>query len=281
MIKINGNKLLTEKYPNQETKVKDFVGGINVQKPIVEFKYENDGDLVQLMMLKKRLDETGRSAELFIWYMPYSRMDREIPGKDGEPGDLFTLKYITEFIGQLGFDKVTVMEPHSKKTVELFKQNGVNVQDIYPTKDWIKQFVKDGVIAEHDHVVFPDAGAQARYADLDLPNILTFDKKRNPQTGRIEGIYLKDGQRVYKGSNAIILDDLCSYGGTFMGSGGVLKQEGVKKVDLMVAHLEDSVLNGKMLNDDSPIDTVYASDSIFTGSHPKIQKLELDIERYV
>ncbi|MCL2756362.1 MAG: hypothetical protein FWE45_04930 [Firmicutes bacterium] len=358
MIKVAGNELISEQFPNKETKLKDFVGGIvipiemsysgdynelvklmftkkhlddvgirssldidlgqcndadnhagkfirdlgfeNIKNipqgfeeqissvPLIDqvqvtqnapnhsqidFKYTNDADLVSLFGIKRQMDELGLGADLVIHYMPYSRMDREIGGKDGEPGDLFTLKYMTDFIASLEFDKVTVVEPHSQKTVDLFKENGVNIEDVYPTKEWITQFVEEGRLGENDHIVFPDKGAWERYSDLDLPNVIALSKTRDPQTGQITNMFIDHGQ-VNEGSNAIIVDDLCSKGGTFAWAGKIMKDAGVNQVDLMVAHTEDSILRGKLLEQDSPITNVYTSRSIFTGDHPNIKILD-------
>jgi len=268
MLKINGKTIVTEKYPNNETKVKDFIGELETNEDLLELKYETDEDLIALMFTKKRLDEMDRKTKLFIWYMPYSRMDREIAG------DLFTLKYVCDFISTLNFEQVTVMEPHSHKTVDLFREFGVNVRDIYPVKDWVYEVMDDINFKPNDHIVYPDKGAKDRYADIALPNLLTFDKKRNPETGQIEGIELEDGT-VNQDSSCIIIDDLCSRGGTFMGVGKTLKENGAKNVSLLVAHCEDAIFDGGILKEDSPIDMVYTSNSILTGTHPGIKTLTL------
>jgi len=263
MIKINGVPIQTERFPNNETKYKDFAQNVKPADCLVELKFESDKDLIDLMFIKKRLDAIGKSSNLFVWYMPYSRMDRQIEG------DLFTLDYVTDFIAGLGFKKVTVMEPHSRATMDLFKKHGQNAQDVYPTKDWIKNMPAD-------HVVYPDGGAQQRYADVELENIVAFKKTRDPQTGRILRIEHDYGD-VTKRSKCIILDDLCSKGGTFIGVGDTLKTMGAERVDLMVAHCEETIFDGDILKNGSPIDTVYTSDSILVGEHPKIKKLNINV----
>lgn len=273
MIKVNGTPILTRQFPNRETKYKDFAQDVTTTKCLVELKYESDKDLIDVMFVKKRLDDLGKSSNLFVWYMPYSRMDRQIDG------DLFTLKYVSAFIASLGFKKVTVMEPHSKATVDLLRQHGVNAHDIYPTKDWARDVMLEEGFAPCDHIVYPDKGAQARYADMMLQNILTFDKIRDSQTGKIQRISLATGS-VNKHSKCIILDDICAKGGTFMGVGDILKTNGASKVILLVAHCEDTIFDGDILKADSPIDGVYTSDSILTKSHPKIKKLNLRSDCY-
>lgn len=269
MLTLNGTKLLTERFPNNETKVKDFADAIVIGRNILEFKYSSDEDLIALMFVKRRIDEFRVPCTLFIWYMPYSRMDRKIEG------DLFTLQYVTNFINWLGFEKVVVMEPHSEKTMNMLER----ATAVYPVGDWLAEVQKDVGFSEKDHVVFPDKGAAARYADSDYANICVLEKKRDPITGRIEDMHLKEG-KVNPGSKCIIIDDLCSKGGTFAWAGSILKDLGASEVYLVVSHCEETIFEGKLLTEDSPISKVYTSTSIMCKDHPNIKYMDVDVDRY-
>lgn len=269
MLILNGTKLLTERFPNNETKVKDFENAILDGQNVLEFKYTADSDLITLMFVKKRIDEFGVPCTLFVWYMPYSRMDRKIEG------DLFTLQYVCNFINWLNFAKVVVMEPHSGKTMELLER----ATAIYPVKDWLPKVQNEIGFTENDHVVFPDKGAAARYADSDYANICIMEKKRNPITGKIEDMRLKEGT-VNLGSKCIIIDDLCSKGGTFAWAGSILKALGASEVYLIVSHCEETIFDGKLLAEGSPISKVYASTSIMCKEHPNIEFMDVDVTNY-
>ena len=270
MLTLNGTKLLTERFPNNETKVKDFENSIIDGQNVLEFKYTTDADLVTLMFVKKRIDEFNVPCTLFVWYMPYSRMDRKIEG------DLFTLQYVCNFINWLNFAKIVVMEPHSGKTMELLER----ATAIYPVKDWLPEVQKEIGFTEQDHVVFPDKGAAARYADSDYANICIMEKKRNPITGNIEDMHLKEGT-VNPGSKCIIIDDLCSKGGTFAWAGSILKSLGANEVYLVVSHCEETIFDGKLLSEGSPISKVYTSTSIMCKEHPNIEFMDVDVNKYV
>ena len=269
MIKLNGKELLTERFPNNETKVKDFENSIIDGQNVLEFKYVTDADLVTLMFVKKRIDEFNVPCTLFVWYMPYSRMDRKIEG------DLFTLQYVCNFINWLNFAKVVVMEPHSGKTIELLER----VTAIYPVKDWLPKVQKEIGFTVNDHVVFPDKGAAARYADSDYANICIMEKKRNPITGHIEDMRLKEGT-VNPGAKCIIIDDLCSKGGTFAWAGSILKSLGASEIYLIVSHCEETIFDGKLLTEDSPISKVYTSTSIMSKQHLNIEFMDVDVTEY-
>lgn len=268
MIKLNGRKLRTEQFPNNETKVKDLESFIVEGENILEFKYSSDEDMTILLFAKKRLDELEVPCTLFVWYMPYSRMDRKIEG------DLFTLKYTCEFINDLNFIKVVVMEPHSDRTMQMLER----ATAVYPVKDWLPIVQEEIGFSENDHIVFPDKGAAARYADCDYENVCIMQKRRNPTTGDIEDMYLKEG-KVNPGSKCIIIDDLCSQGGTFSWASSILKSLGASEVYLIVSHCESTIFKGKLLTQDL-VSRIYTSKSIMGKKHPKIRYMTVDVKKY-
>ena len=266
MLKLNGREIATARFPNNETKVKDFEEHIKKEDNILEFKYFTDEDLLTLMFVKHCIDEAHAPCTLFVWYMPYSRMDRKIDG------DLFTLKYTCDFINWLQFTKVVVMEPHSEKTIQMLDR----VKPIYPVKDWVKA----EELPENVQIVFPDKGAAARYANSKYKNVCIMEKKRNPITGVIEDMHIKEGT-VIPGSKCIIIDDLCSKGGTFAWAGSILKEAGAVEVILVVSHCEKTIFEGSLLKENSPISKIYTSTSMMSKEHPKIKYMDVYVASYV
>jgi len=269
MILLNNHQIITEQFPNNETKIKDFDNQIQKDN-LVQFTYHDDGDLIRLMFVKQRLDEENVRVKLLINYMPYSRMDRKIEG------DLFTLKYICQFINNMKFEKVFVVEPHSHKTLDLLD----NSSAIYPAMDWLPEIMKELNFSEDDRIVFPDKGAAARYQDSGYKNVCIFEKTRNPETGRIENMVLKEGT-LPKGAKCIIVDDLCAAGGTFLWAGSILKEMGASDITLLVTHCEPTVFKGKLLDEDSPVNRMYTSTSMMNTQNSKINYITLNIENYV
>ena len=60
-----------------------------------------------------------------------------------------------------------------------------------------------------------------------------------------------------------------------MGVASDLKKRGAKKIILMVAHTEDTVFDGPLLSEGSPIDELYTSASILTKMSDKITIYEI------
>jgi ribose-phosphate pyrophosphokinase len=257
MIKIDGKEVEFKTFPNNETLFNhnslDAVHGWIPQQ--VQFKYESDWDLIKLAMLKDYLDTLNvKSADLVIYYMPYSRMDRS------ENGSPFTLKTIANFINRLNFPVVTVVEPHSDVTCALLDNSNpyyINYNLISAVK------TKVGFDDNIDYIVFPDAGAQKRYSKMPVKKPLVGFKHRNFETGKIESLEIvgqvdKVSPRPAK---AIIVDDLSSYGGTFVATADALREQGISEVYLLVAHAENSIFKGKLFEH---VDKVFTTDSILT-----------------
>lgn len=263
MIFLNGSKVKFGTFPNGET---SFDGNIKVVEGVnrVYLKYTSDADLIQLLFLKRHLDRCSTPVNLYITYMPYSRQDRV------EGASVFTLKYIAEFINALKFKAVLVVEPHSDVTMALLD----NADALYPTITLLPQVMMvTGFDVEKDYIFFPDAGAMKRYAGK-LENgeqFIVGVKQRNFATGRIDSLRIA-GTQDLTGRKVIIVDDLCSKGGTFAMSADKLKARGATQVFLLVAHCEETIFDGELLKDNSVVDMVYCTDSMLEG--------DVDWEKY-
>lgn len=251
MIKLNKEEVIFEKFPNKEMLLRKFKGNNNLLPPVIDFKYEDDSDLIKLMILSKSLKY---QCILNIMYMPYSRMDR------GSDGICFTLRYICEYINWLDFKEVNIYEPHSDVTTNILN----NSKAIFYTIDLFEEF-KDEINA--DYILFPDKGAYNRYNDMfakfNIP-IINGNKKRDFATSKIEELKIKAD--IKENSNIVIIDDLCSYGGTFILAANILKQKGANNIYLIITHAEESILKGK-IPESNLIKTVFTTNSIINKSN--------------
>lgn len=265
MIKLNGRALTLKTFPNGETLVNgdELLAYMAADNRIV-WKYREDGDLIKLMFVKSYLDARRASCSLTILYMPYSRMDRV------EGTSAFTLKYAASFINSLQFEAVTVIEPHSDVTLALLDRSTAE----YPTLQLLERVADEtGFDRGRDYLFFPDAGAQKRYGKVTGYKQLVGFKARDFQTGEIQSLDIV-GEMQAAPFKAIIVDDLCSYGGTFLRSAEKLKEIGAEKVYLLVAHCEKSVHKGKLL-ESGLVDMVFTTDTILDeAGHKKIRIFE-------
>lgn len=237
---------------------------------IITWLYDSDDELFQLIALTKHLKNRGCKVWLNLPYVPNARMDRV-----KNNNEVFTLKAFADTINWLGFEEVRISNPHSTVSEALFDRVYVDFECVYGD---VKRILKiETSLNPIDVLYFPDEGACKRYSDLlkvfNLPVAFGI-KKRDWKTGKIEGIDIA-GYDELKGKNILMVDDICSYGGTFYYSALKLKELGVNDISCYVTHLEKSVLDsdrGRLLTerfvDEDGVDadlikTIYTTNSIF------------------
>ena len=225
----------------------------------ITWLYDNDGELFQLIALVKHLKSKARCR---IWlklpYVPNARMDR-VKNSD----EVFTLKAFADTINWLGFEGVTICNPHSTVSEALF--DGVRV-DFDCVKEDVKHIIETS-LDKIDVLYFPDEGACKRYSDILAPLglLVAFGiKKRDWKTGKILGLNVVTPIDL-TGKNILIIDDICSRGTTFVKSAEKLKELGAGKIALYVTHCENTINYGDVLKNNGLIDIVYTTNSIFRG----------------
>ena len=255
MLLLDGQPIDMVTYPNNETLLRpgvaDPVWYTSPKEMTITLRFDSDDDLFRLQVLAKFLRNAGHPVNLVIPYMPYSRADRS------QDGSIFTLQFVSEIINDLEFRRVTVYEAHSDVTVQLLNR----CHNVEVIRYMVPQILSDswGFNPNMDWLVFPDAGAAKRYFDVapEFP-VLFGTKVRNFKTGKIEGITLPKIIPA-PGATALIVDDLCSRGGTFIQAAKLLADMGFSYITLLVAHMEKAGYNKDLLG---AVDRIHASDSI-------------------
>ena len=198
-------------------------------------------------------------------YIPNARQDRI-----KAPEDVFTLKYFAQMINSLGFSKVTVLDPHSYVSEALL--DNICIQTPKENVEEVLDTISEG--GEDILLFYPDEGAMKRYSAMcDKPYVFGM-KKRDWATGQIQGLEVQGQTELIKGSTVLIVDDICSRGGTFYHSAKALKALGAGKIYLYISHCENSILEGELLTS-GLIEKVFTTNSIFTKEHEKIEILEV------
>lgn len=260
-IRYISEKLNVEHFPDNTLLLK--TPNIDFSKHIeIEWYYESDVELFAIICLAKK----AKSKSLIMPYCPHARQDR-IKGIE----DTFTLKYFAEVINSLGFESVTVLDPHSPVCEALI--DNIIVQ--HPRKQIVDALVN--IPGVDVLLYFPDAGAAKRYSDL-IPGYkyLYGNKKRRWEDGIITGTEVVNPFNVeVEGKTILIIDDICSRGTTFVKSAEALKELGVGNIYLYVTHCENTILDGDVLTS-GLIEKVFTTNSIFTKEHEKIKVLELN-----
>lgn len=267
MIAIDNVTIKFGQFPNGESNL-NYNNIAFSDKSIITLKYESDTDLFNLFILKSYMDSImpRNTFKLNILYMPYSRMDR------ANKYYTFNLKYVCNFINAMNFYSVSVWDAHSDVCLALLDR----VEEI----SIIPALVANALSGIENHLgivlCYPDAGAQKRYSQsFGYPTIVG-SKNRNFKDGSIIGMEVNTNGVDLEDKTIIIVDDLCSKGGTFIGIAEALEKYKVRDIILVVAHCENTILDGNILWNadlaiDSPISKVYTTNSIFNKPYVNSQ----------
>ena len=270
MIKINGQIIEQNKFPDNTLLVKAPTLRGHGEWVQIVWNYENDAELFTLICLRKHYSNS--SATLWMPYCPHARMDRV-----KESDDVFTLKYFAEVINSLNFEQVNILDPHSSVCTALIN----NVKTFSP-QAYIESAIHGALgrcdfnwntVGDELLMFYPDEGAMKRYSDM-IPIPYAFGiKKRDWKTGEIKGLDVAGSVDSIKDKTILIVDDICSRGGTFYHSAKKLKELGAKAIYLYVTHCENTILEGDLLKS-GLVEKVFTTQSVFTKEHEKIEVFE-------
>lgn len=275
MLYLNDNEVKFIILPNQEKRLDlplEFIN--NLHENIVLWTYETDASIFELLLFDEVMAKLEHHYKLVIGYMPYSRMDRV-----HEANTAFSLKVIVQLLSEQtsALEEVFVLDPHSPETLNKFKEFGMKVQEIdYSLADEVMEFAN--VNLDETWIVFPDKGAANRYNYYKYPNVIICEKTRNFATGAIESVKVETSSNTFitkeMKPNLIVIDDLCSYGGTFVKVLEAIEKHPDINFDeawLIITHAEKAMEAGKILE---KYDKVFCTDSISVPAKSKDMTVE-------
>jgi ribose-phosphate pyrophosphokinase len=252
MIRMNKKVVDFDVFPNGEINLplKDLaLEDIN----FIDWGYSDNVDILKLSMLTDYLSSMGKLAELYIKYLPYSRMDRA----NGHYA--VSLKCVARLLNNMPLRSIVVREPHSKVALDLINRS---VPDW-----WCSARIGSTIeLCGAGSVFYPDKGAQDRYLQTNKYKYATGSKIRDFDTGDILGMEVAGN--IDK--SILIVDDMCSRGGTFVGAAKKLKEKGGERIYLLVSYCEDTIFTGEVFN---YIDRVFTAKEMLSKSHPQITEI--------
>lgn len=248
MIWVNGKEVKQEHFSAGELKIKLF--GNSRSRVDLVWHYENDAEFFTIACIREYY--ATQDCILYLPYLPHARMDRV-----KNPEDVFTLKTFAHLINSLNFERVYVWDAHSNVGPALIDR----CHDV-TAQNWIEEAIKRiGYSKDSLCLFFPDEGAQKRYGGMFPDYKQAFGiKNRNWETGKIEG-YMIVGEDNVKDNHILIIDDICSYGNTFVKAAEALHEAGANGIDLYVTHCEEAVVKGDVFKC-GLIDKVFTTDSL-------------------
>jgi ribose-phosphate pyrophosphokinase len=248
MIRIGNTIIEQGHFPDNSLMLKITPNGENA---VITWNYESDIELFTLICIVKHFDPIR--FRLYMPYCPHARMDRVV-----NPEDVFTLKYFAEVINSLNFESVIIEDPHSNVCTALINHSIAVFPGLY-IQETVNQINDPNLV-----FCYPDEGAMKRYSSAIKAPYVYGNKNRDWETGEIKGLTLINEELV-KGKNVLIIDDICSRGGTFYHTAKALKEAGAEKIYLYITHCEMTIFNGEIFSS-GLIDHVYTTNSIFPNN---------------
>ena len=268
MLHLNNHPIKLTTFPNKEHRL-DLPTEYLEKHNTVLWQFESDASIFELLLFDRAMTQLDESYDLTISYMPYSRMDRI-----QKENTAFSLELLCDLFSiQLdSLNKLFVLDPHSPITLKLLTEFNISAKEVnYSLAKNVIDYTQ--VDLNNAWVVFPDKGAAGRYKAEDYPNVIICDKTRDFATGKITGMTAHvHTMTTEPDENApiLIIDDLCSYGGTFIRAIETVKeleQVHSNKAWLIVTHAEEALEKGSVLK---TFDKIFCTDSIATPANHKI-----------
>ena len=166
-------------------------------------------------------------VELFIPCMFQQQHDRRF--NDNES---FELKLVADFINSCNFNKVTIFHPHSDST-----GMGVRNAKLIDNSAFISKVLED--LGQEPVILSTDAGSFKwinKLADKIKfgGEVYSASKSRDLVTHKLTQVIENED---FEGKDILVIDDLCVFGGTFVGLAKLLKERNAGKLYLAVSHM--------------------------------------------
>lgn len=208
----------------------------NIDMVVITNRFKDGDDIIKVLIAKDALELKGiKNFHLVMPYIPYARQDRQCA--DGES---LTLKVFSKIINNANFDKIHVIDAHSDVAPALLDKSN-NISNLKYVVQAVEYIHKENNLNDI-LLISPDSGANKKSNKLFnetnnlFSDLIKCDKKRNLNNGSLSGfeIFADDLNK----KDCLIVDDICSRGGTFIGIAKALKEKNAGNIYLFVTHYE-------------------------------------------
>jgi ribose-phosphate pyrophosphokinase len=229
----------------------------------------SSNDLIDLMLIENALRHAfGQSLDinLELPYLPYSRQDRVCA-----EGQAFSLEVMAKLLQLMRLKQLITWDCHSNVGVEMIQAHNVKPSSIIKSDSELLNLLKQ----PESVLICPDKGAVARCEDiqsqLGLEQVVFCEKQRDPTTGKIN--HTKVLSNDLRGRCAVITDDICDGGYTFIKIAEQLRAKHVERIVLFVTH---GIFSKGLVVFDGLIDEVITTNSLPQKPHPKLRVINFN-----
>lgn len=234
-------------FPHGETMV-SLEGPPQDKESIIDAStWSGDNDTMIILQIADILKRNYKNPhiELFLPYLPYGRQDRATTDTTAH-----SLAIFARMLNSFDFYRIETWDAHSEISAGL-----IHNLEVIPNKRYIENVLKD---FDDPLVISPDEGASKKIRqtlkDTDV-NYIQGEKTRDPGTGKITDFKVDKLEEV-KDRDLLIVDDICSMGGTFLGLKEVLLSGEPNSISLAVTHYDGLEGQDRMLQN---FEKVYAT----------------------
>ncbi len=224
------------------------------KKVFIKAAINSSDDLLDLLLIDNALENhygQQLALSLEIPYLPYARQDRVCA-----QGQAFSLQLMARLLNSLNIAELATWDCHSQVGVDLTGASNVPATEIIKSSHELVAHLQspDSVL------ICPDKGALARCTELqqalNIKEMVRCEKRRDPTTGQIThtDVLIDD----LTGKTAIISDDICDGGYTFIKIAEQLRVKNVERVILYVTH---GIFSKGLSVFDGLIDQIYTTNS--------------------
>ena len=279
---LNSNKKLAEKIANAvgvelgKSSVNQFSDGeiqINIEESIRgDHVYliqstsspVNDNLMELLIMIDALKRASAKTINVVMPYYGYARQDRK--ARSREP---ITAKLVANMLTAAGANRVLTLDLHAVQIQGFFD---IPVDHLMAAPLLAEYFIDNGYVGDDTVVVSPDHGGVTRARKLAefLKAPIAIIDKRRPKANVAEVMTIIGN---VDGKKCILIDDMIDTAGTITLAAKALKDAGATEVLACCTH---PVLSGPAFErlDNSPIEKVIVTDSIYLPDENRIDKIE-------
>lgn len=255
MIKVNGYIVKHKNVLHGEIAIDNFDEFFDINKESdisIEWFWDGDNaEMMKLFFIVKHLKEIKRSSTMYTLYMPYAPYGKVSEVED-ERKEIFTLKHFADFINELGFDRVEIIDPQSMVAPALIRNCSIDKELTNQNISDLMKMNKYDAILTTTYYRLNHRECFAQYPFFNVIQVIDKD-------GYVVDHKIVDYKKEYK--NILIVNEFCSDSDTILDIAKKLVAKKVDHIDLYVTHCSPSVYKGDMIYS-GLIDTIYTTNSI-------------------
>lgn len=232
----------------------------------VDWRFRNNDEIIKLGLILNLLDTYDGINHVYvdIPFMPYSRMDRHEAGYHNPMSLAVIMSILKAYDEQVSFEVYyTTDDLHNPAALNDIETQGGMPEDFENNRtmayDLLHFIERKNINADEVLVVYPDKGSLARYEhndqlslshiqvnDSNLSAFMVGQKTRDFETHKITGYELPD-EIPADIKQIVIVDDVISYGGTFIKLIDAIRAKTDLPISIVTSHAEDALWRGDLL----------------------------------